>query len=147
MPPQGGGGGGPLFVWKEKEIQTSTQKIQTIPETKAIISQIPQNFVFRETLKFGQRSLNVKYLQIFLKSQGPEIYPEGLVTGYFGPKTFLAVKRFQQKYWEEILKPLGLTKEQATGFVGKMTIKKINEILNQIRGDLTSFFEKLKFKL
>jgi len=64
-----------------------------------------------------------------LKSQGPEIYPEGLVTGYFGPLTLSAVKRFQQKYWQEILAPWGLTKDQATGFVGPTTRAKINQLL------------------
>jgi hypothetical protein len=80
-------------------------------------------------LKYGMRSPEVKCLQEFLKSQGPEIYPEGLVTGYFGPLTLAAVKRFQQKYWQEILAPWGLTKDQPTGFVGSTTRSKINQLL------------------
>jgi len=81
-------------------------------------------------LKYGMRSPEVKCLQEFLKAQGPEIYPEGLVTGYFGPLTLAAVKRFQQKYWQEILAPWGLTKEQPTGFVGPTTRSKINQLLS-----------------
>jgi peptidoglycan hydrolase-like protein with peptidoglycan-binding domain len=80
-------------------------------------------------LKYGMRSPEVKCLQEFLKAQGPEIYPEGLVTGYFGPLTLAAVKRFQQKYWQEILAPWGLTKDQPTGFVGPTTRSKINQLL------------------
>mgnify|MGYP000635407757 CR=1 FL=1 len=75
----------------------------------------------------------VRCLQEFLKSQGPEIYPEGLVTGYFGPLTLSAVKRFQQKYWKEILAPWGLTQNQPTGFVGPTTRAKINQLLLQLQ--------------
>lgn len=82
-----------------------------------------------QNLKYGMKSQEVFCLQEFLKAQGAEIYPEGLVTGYFGPLTFSAVKRFQQKYWQEILAPWGLKKEEATGFVGPTTRAKINQLL------------------
>lgn len=82
-------------------------------------------------LKYGMQGEEVKCLQTFLKLQGPEIYPEGLITGYFGPLTLSAVKKFQQKYWQEILAPWGLTKEEATGFVGSTTRAKINQLLSQ----------------
>lgn len=65
----------------------------------------------------------VKCLQKFLKEQGPAIYPEGLITGYFGPLTRSAVIHFQEKY----LVPLKLP--NATGNVGPTTKQKINEIL------------------
>ena len=68
-------------------------------------------------------------LQEFLRSQGPEIYPEGLVTGNFLNLTKQAVIRFQEKYKDEILKPLGL--EKGTGFVGPLTRNKINQLLLQ----------------
>jgi len=84
-----------------------------------------------KNLKYGMKDAEVKCLQEFLKSQGPEIYPEGLVTGYFGPLTLSAVKRFQQKYWQEILAPWGLTQNQPTGFVGPTTRAKINQLLLQ----------------
>jgi peptidoglycan hydrolase-like protein with peptidoglycan-binding domain len=70
----------------------------------------------------------VRCLQEFLKSQGPEIYPEGLVTGNFLNLTKQAVIRFQEKYKEEILKPLGL--DHGTGFVGSLTRAKINQLLS-----------------
>jgi len=79
-------------------------------------------------LFLGQRGPEVSCLQEFLKLQGPEIYPEGLVTGYFGPLTKRAVVRFQEKYWQEILKPWGLTK--GTGFVGQTTRAKIEQLLS-----------------
>jgi len=79
-------------------------------------------------LYFGlSNNIEVRCLQEFLKLQGQEIYPEGLVTGNFGPLTKLAVIRFQEKYASEILIPLGLS--QGTGFVGISTRTKINQIL------------------
>lgn len=57
-------------------------------------------------------------LQQFLKNQGVNIYPEALITGYFGNLTRSAVVRFQEKY--------GIFN---TGFVGPITRAKINELL------------------
>ena len=81
-----------------------------------------------ENLYYGMRNdETVKCLQEFLKSQGQEIYPEGLVTGNFLSLTKAAVIRFQEKYKEEILSPLGL--EKGTGFLGAKTRAKINQLL------------------
>lgn len=46
-------------------------------------------------LKFGDKGEEVQHLQEHLAND-PEIYPEGLVTGYFGSLTDLAVKRLQK---------------------------------------------------
>ncbi|MCK4520277.1 hypothetical protein KAT95_00175 [Candidatus Parcubacteria bacterium] len=81
-------------------------------------------------LSFGFLDNNeVSCLQEFLKSQGQDVYPEGLVTGNFLSLTKKAVIRFQEKYKSEILEPLGL--ENGTGFVGSSTRAKINELLNR----------------
>lgn len=81
-----------------------------------------------KNLYFGLKNdPEVRCLQEFLKSQGPQIYPEGLVTGNFLGLTHQAVIRFQEKYANEILKPLGL--ERGTGFVGYFTRQKINQLL------------------
>lgn len=84
---------------------------------------------FSRNLYFGiKNNSEVRCLQKFLKSQGSEIYPQGLITGYFGPMTKAAVIRFQEKYGDEILKPIGL--EKGTGIFGPATRAKINNILN-----------------
>jgi len=71
----------------------------------------------------------VRCLQEFLKSQGPEIYPEGLVTGNFLSLTKATVIRFQEKYASEILAPWRIT--EGTGLVGKTTRAKLNQLLGR----------------
>lgn len=71
----------------------------------------------------------VMCLQELLKSQGTEIYPEALITGNFLSLTRQAVIRFQEKYSNEILTPLGLT--NGTGYVGPKTREKLNALLSK----------------
>ena len=85
---------------------------------------------FDNNLYFGiMNNPEVRCLQEFLKNQGIDIYPEGLVTGNFLTLTQAAVIRFQEKYAPEILAPLGL--EKGTGYVGLMTRNKINSLISQ----------------
>lgn len=79
---------------------------------------------FKKNLKLGSRGEDVSALQQFLVGEG--VYPEAMVTGYFGPKTQTAVIRFQEKYKSEILTPVGFTR--GTGFVGAATRAKLNEL-------------------
>lgn len=71
-------------------------------------------------LYYGLQATEVKCLQNFLKSQGQEIYPEGLITGYFGNLTKNAVIRFQQKY--------GIN---PSGNIDSSTVGKMNELLTK----------------
>lgn len=81
------------------------------------------------TLSVGlMNNPEVSCLQGFLKNQGTDIYPEGLITGNFYGLTKSAVIRFQEKYKEEILTPVGLS--SGTGVVGEQTRKKINALLS-----------------
>jgi len=81
--------------------------------------------VFTRDLKIGSQNPQVMFLQKLLAAQ-PLIYPEGAVTGYFGPRTRAAVMRLQERYADQILFPIGLSK--GTGFVGSLT----RAILNQL---------------
>lgn len=76
-------------------------------------------------LRYGSQGYEVGLLQLWL-SKDENIYPAGLITGFFGQLTQLAVKNFQTKYANEILLPRGLIK--ADGFVENLTIEKLNNI-------------------
>ncbi len=109
----------------KKEIALVQEKIRAILDerNKVNCEEIKNN------LYYGLRNdQEVRCLQKFLREQGQEIYPEGLVTGNFLQLTRLAVVRFQEKFAKEILEPLGL--KAGTGYVGPATRKKINEILS-----------------
>lgn len=86
------------------------------------------DFTFTKTLTLKNQGEEVKKLQQCL-AQFPDIYPEGEVSGYFGEKTRLAVVKFQEKYTDEILKPIGLAK--GTGDVKPMTRDKLNQVCFQ----------------
>ncbi|MCL5012215.1 MAG: chitobiase/beta-hexosaminidase C-terminal domain-containing protein [Patescibacteria group bacterium] len=78
---------------------------------------------FTQPLLLGSQGAEVTRLQTFLKSQGSTIYPEGLVTGYFGQATLRAVQRFQELYNIAHVGDVGY------GFVGPATRAKINALL------------------
>jgi len=88
---------------------------------------------FTKYLRFLQQNADVKRLQIFLNqnsdtrlaNSGPGSL--GKETNLFGRLTLKAVIKFQEKYAQDILAPWKLTK--GTGFVGKTTIGKINQLL------------------
>jgi len=72
--------------------------------------------VFSSDLYYGMNSNQVKCLQQFLANLGSEIYPEKLITGYYGPLTMAAVKRYQ------ILKGI-----ITTGYFGPLTRAAVNQ--------------------
>lgn len=77
-----------------------------------------QNVQFSISLKRGSTGQGVSRLQEFLKTMS-DIYPEGLVTGYFGALTERAVKRFQAKYGIE-----------QVGIVGPKTRARLNSLVS-----------------
>ncbi|MHB8652138.1 MAG: choice-of-anchor Q domain-containing protein [Minisyncoccota bacterium] len=79
---------------------------------------------YTRTLRKGFHGKDVTLLQEFLKKD-PVIYPEGLVTGYFGTLTENAVRRFQEKYG---IVSSGTTETTGYGVVGPKTRTKINRL-------------------
>jgi peptidoglycan hydrolase-like protein with peptidoglycan-binding domain len=71
------------------------------------------------TLKQGASGDQVAVLQALLAAD-PSIYPEGVISGTYGPKTAAAVKRFQKKH--------GL---EQVGNVGPKTLERLKEYLEE----------------
>lgn len=99
---------------------SSPPQLSTAPATSpAVVSLTPQSQLSR-SLRFGDQNEEVRLLQTFL-AEDPMVYPEGQVSGYFGPLTQRAVERFQEKY--------GIVTTPATsGLVGPQTRAKLNEL-------------------
>ena len=119
-----------------EEIQVLTQKISFLEKQLDVLKARLRAILTGDTdepvagtlstnLGQGDRGEPVTLLQTWL-SQDPAIYPEALVTGYFGKLTTAAVIRFQNKYQAEVLAPWNLT--TGNGFVGSTTRKKLNEL-------------------
>jgi len=83
----------------------------------------PKN-MFTQVMKRGSRGVQVSMLQEYLKKD-TVLYPEGSVTGYFGPATERAVQRFQTKYG---LVTSGTPTTTGYGAVGPKTRNKLNAL-------------------
>ena len=103
----------------EKQLESIRQSKGEIKET---VKEVKEILKLVRQLRFGMTGDDVKLLQEILATDS-DIYPEGLITGYFGPMTERAVKRFQKK--------VGL---EQVGNVGPKTFSKINEILKEGAG-------------
>ncbi len=74
-------------------------------------------------LKQGDQGDDVKELQQILATD-PSIFPDGSITGFFGPKTRDAIKKLQEK--------MGL---ESIGNMGPKTMDRINQILSEGAGN------------
>ncbi len=83
--------------------------------------------IFDRTLSLGAEGADVSELQEFL-AQYPDIYPEGMVTGYFGSLTQRAVQRFQEKHG---ILPSSDSQSTGYGVVGPKTIDLINTLITK----------------
>lgn len=94
---------------------TTTPVTSTLPPVSGGTS-------FTTLLRIGVKNNQVTLLQQLL-AKNPTLYPEGLVTGYFGPATSRAVGRFQVKY--------GIASPGNPGYgqVGPLTRKTLNSVM------------------
>lgn len=99
---------------------------------------------FTRTLVEGMKGKDVRILQRFLNTNFETMVAKtgdgspGNETDYFGSATTRALIKFQEKYREEVLIPSGLT--YGTGFFGKMSRAKINEL--KLKGSGTFLFRE-----
>lgn len=62
----------------------------------AVVQKTPI-YVFSKKLSRGDTDTQIEHLQVLLASE-PALYPQGLITGHFGPLTEQAVKLFQKRH-------------------------------------------------
>ncbi len=130
----GGGGGGSVAYVPPSPTATTTATAATSSVTAAspvtivppatISSPAAISAILSVTLRIGNSGEDVTRLQQLL-AQDPSIYPEGKITGYFGPLTEQAVERFQKKY---DLVSSGTPVTTGYGIVGPKTRAKLAEV-------------------
>ena len=128
-----GGGGG---VSNTSSVSTTTGAAVSapVPQPSVVPATIPSSPVaqivspvFNKTLKYGITSDDVKRLQQ-LFAQDLEIYPEGIISGWFGALTRTAVKKFQCKY---NIVCSGNENTTGYGLVGPKTRLKLTEVFSK----------------
>lgn len=101
----------------QSQIQALQEQLTQIGVQRQQVAQTITEII--STLKEGDRNENVKTLQALLAADS-DIYPEGLITGFFGKATARAVRKFQTKH-----------NLPQVGNVGPKTLKKLNQLLQQ----------------
>lgn len=96
---------------KQKILELQVQILELQKQQQQVTLELLKN------LQQGSTGDDVKTLQTLLAGD-LDIYPEGKITGFFGPLTAKAIKKFQAKHGIE-----------QVGFVGPKTLKKLNEML------------------
>jgi len=124
---------GPITRAFIAKMTITTSTIETPTITTPIETPAPSISRFTRDLTLGSTGEDVRQLQILLNSLGFLVASSGPgspgnETIYFGSLTTQAVIRFQERYASEVLTPLGLS--SGTGFVGRMTRDKLNQLLS-----------------
>jgi len=112
----------------QKQILELQAKIQALRQAQIQVREQAQSIQktikdIRE-LRKGMTSEEIKAVQQILASD-PDIYPEGVISGYYGPLTEKALNRFREKY--------GIKEEDKEGRIGPKTLEKLSELLEKNR--------------
>ena len=105
----------------QAEITAVLVELQSLQAASSAPQGVALGFNFIRPLALGLRHADVSKLQEALKTDS-SVYPEGVVSGYFGPLTLKAVQKFQEKY--------GIASSGVAGYgnVGPKTRVKLNEL-------------------
>jgi hypothetical protein len=131
-PSAGGGGNAPSRTFEVITTGGGAARTTTstaVPTLNSPTAEVRTNIaapasLLTKTLSLGSREREVTILQRML-ARNPSIYPEGLITGYYGPATVRAVKNFQKKY--SIVRS-GTPRTTGYGATGPKTRAKLIEI-------------------
>ncbi len=102
-----------------RALQAQVNTLQArLNKTEEELRAVREEVRFTRSLRLGTRGEDVRRLQEFLNEQFPDLYPEGFVTGYFGPLTESAMRKFQERFGIE-----------EKGVIGVKTIEHLNELI------------------
>ncbi len=143
----GGGGSTGLIIPTTTTTSVTSMPTSTVSATTtettlntsptAVTPSLPSSAIsaiFNVTLRLGSRGKDVTRLQEVL-AQNKEIYPEGLVTGYFGQLTEQAVKKFQAKYG---IVTNGSSRTTGYGLLGPKTRAMLTQIFGSSSANQTT---------
>jgi len=116
------------------------QQIKTLQEQlldleaqqQSLRGEIREAVQITRQLAIGATGDDVRELQELLASD-PELYPEGIITGYFGPLTARAIERLQERFGIE-----------RVGEVGPLTRQTINQLLNRFTRGQRNVLERIR---
>lgn len=120
----GGGGGGTKKITPVKVTPTPSTPLQP---AKPVVPVVQGSAVFTTNLSLGMTSPDVTRLQTLLAGR-VDLYPQGTVSGYFGPLTARAVERFQVAYG------VASAGQPGYGSVGPKTREKLQQVFSTATG-------------
>ncbi|TSC68277.1 MAG: putative lipoprotein, partial [Parcubacteria group bacterium Gr01-1014_66] len=107
----------------EQQLERLRQQLLTLQQQQAAVkttrSEIKETVQLTRQMRHGMNGEDIKQLQKAL-AEDSDVYPEKLITGFFGRATENAVRKFQKKH--------GIN---AVGEVGPQTRIRLNQILSQ----------------
>lgn len=105
------------------QVKTLQSQLETLKsargQVETAVKDVKSTLSLIRDLRVGMSGDDVKTLQAILAGD-PDVYPEGLITGFFGPMTAKAVMKFQAKWGIE-----------QVGQVGPKTRAQINKKLSE----------------
>lgn len=115
-----------LIAQLQAQIVALTRHLPSTPPTQGVCPVLTYNLYLGHSDR--QTESQVTALQKFL-AQYPDVYPEALITGYFGPLTEQAVQSFQRKH---NIVSSGSPETTGYGVVGPATRAKIRELCGNV---------------
>lgn len=113
-----------------QRIQELQAQVKTLQEQYAgLRTEIQEAMQLTRTLASGMSGEDVRALQELLATDA-ELYPEGLVTGFYGPMTERAIERLQARFGIE-----------QVGTVGPITQRTLNELFKEYRKERGNMFK------
>ena len=106
----------------QQEIQSLLSQLSKLQAQLAAQQAGISCYSFKNNLSMGQSGAGVTSLQTVLEKDGESVN----VSEIFDEQTASAVSAFQEKYRNDILRPVGLS--AGTGYVGSRTIAKLNAL-------------------